>query len=122
MIFKIKQPRKIFIFSILGLGLAVGAYYGWFFLRDYQTLRQVQADQKKIAAYRQKTQAMPTDPQAFLNLGNAYMTFWESSGKGIRIASQLQQQSLAWEWLFTKPKMLSEAVLAYKCLCKINYT
>lgn len=113
MLSKFKKSRKILIFSILSFGLTVGIYHAWFIWQDYQTLWQVQADQAKIAAYRQETKVKTTDPQAFLKLGDACMKFWESSGKGIRIANNLQKQTLAWEWLFTKPQVLNEGVSAY---------
>jgi hypothetical protein len=112
-----KRVLKILTLTVLGLGITALAYGVWLSYQDDQTLRQVQAQEKAIARYRQETKKHPKDPQAQLKLGDAAMTFWENSRKGIRISLKTGSMD-AMNWMMANP--LGEAVTAYRAALKLD--
>ncbi|TAE58234.1 MAG: tetratricopeptide repeat protein [Nostocales cyanobacterium] len=115
----LKISKKSVFFTLLILCFPVVVYYGWPLFQDYTILNQVKSDEEKIKSYSQKAKLTPNDAQSLLDLGDAYMAFWESSGKGIRVAKNLDQ-SLAWNWLMNRSDVVEDAVLAYEKSLKIN--
>jgi cytochrome c-type biogenesis protein CcmH/NrfG len=112
-----KQVLNLLTLTFLGLVIAALAYGVWLSYQDDQTLQQIKAQEKAIARYRQETKQHPQDPQAHLKLGNAAMTFWENSRKGMRISLKRGGMD-AINWMMTNP--LKEAVTAYTAALKLN--
>lgn len=106
-----KRIVKCLLGGIAGLGLAVVAYAGWQNYQDRQTLKQIEAKYKTVETYRQAVQQHPKDPQAYLNLGNAWMDFHQDAGKGLRLAIQLQTFS-SMDFMLS-PQSLRDAIAAY---------
>ncbi|MGB8698100.1 MAG: tetratricopeptide repeat protein, partial [Thermosynechococcaceae cyanobacterium] len=59
----------------------------------------------------------PKDPQAYLKLGNAAMTFWQNYRKGMRISLERGGMD-AMNWMMANP--LQEAVTAYRAALKLD--
>jgi tetratricopeptide (TPR) repeat protein len=114
-----KRVLKILTFTLLGLGISALAYGVWQYYQDDLVLEEIQDQQKAIARYRQETKQHPKDPQAYLSLGNAAMTFWKNSSKGTRIS--LQRGGLdAMNWMMVMDNPLKEAATAYAAALKLN--
>jgi tetratricopeptide (TPR) repeat protein len=80
---------KMLLGGIAGVGLAIVAYAGWQTYHDFQALKQIKAKYKAVETYQKAVKQQPKDAQAYLNLGNAWMDFHQNSGKGYRLAIQL---------------------------------
>lgn len=102
---------KILLGGVAGVSLAVVGYFGWQTYQDFQALKQIEAKHKTVETYRQAVQKHPKDPQAYLNLANAWMDFHKDAGKGMRLAIQFKTFSRM-DFMLS-PQSLREAIAAY---------
>jgi tetratricopeptide (TPR) repeat protein len=114
----IKRPLKILTFTLLGIGIAALAYGVWLSDQDDQILREIQSQRVAITRYRKEAKQRPKDPQVYLNLGNASMTFWRNSKKNLRISLRRGKWNAATNWLIENP--LKEAAAAYTTALKLD--
>ncbi len=108
-----------FLLSLVGLGLVIAGYWGWRIYQSFRILQNIQDQQEQLSRYRQEAKQGPQDQEAWLRFGDAAFNFWQNAGRGIRIAKEVNQTSLVWQWLGQRSSALKEANLAYSRVLKL---
>ena len=110
---------KKLLLSLVGLGLAIVGYWGWHIYQSFHILKDIQDQQEQLSRYRQEAKQRPQEPEAWLQLADTAFNFWQNAGRGIRIAKEVNQTSLVWQWLGERNLALKEASLAYSRVLKL---
>ena len=104
---------KKFLVSAVGFGLVLIGYLSWRIYQDFRILKNIQNQQEQLSRYRQQAEQKPEEPEAWLQLGDATFGFWQNAGRGIRIAKEVNQMNLVWEWLGAKNSALQQFAINF---------